>query len=90
MKYCNADNIFPKHLLKEIQTYFHGGLVYIPSQSAERKKWGEHSGSRQALMERNRQIKHQFSAGVSIDELANSFYLAPNSIKKIVYTRDHE
>lgn len=29
MKYVNADTVFPKELLQEIQKYINGGLVYV-------------------------------------------------------------
>lgn len=32
MLYKNADKVFPKHLVEELQTYFDGGYIYIPSK----------------------------------------------------------
>lgn len=46
MKYINADIILPEELLKEVQKYVQGGMVYIPKPEGLRKKWGENSGSR--------------------------------------------
>lgn len=34
MKYVNADVILPEVLLKEIQKYIHGGMLYIRSLKA--------------------------------------------------------
>jgi DNA-binding NarL/FixJ family response regulator len=87
MRYRNADEIFPKELLAQIQTYFDGGLVYIPKLDKVRKKWGEKSGSRQFLIRRNQEIQRLFSNGEPIEYLAERFYLSPSSIKKIVYTK---
>jgi len=49
MKYVNADHIFPEALLKEIQKYVHGEMVYVPKPKGLRKKWGEDSGIRNDL-----------------------------------------
>ncbi len=35
MKYVNAAEILPEKLLKEIQTYMDGGVLYIPKSSAK-------------------------------------------------------
>jgi len=41
MKYVNANHIFPEELLKEIQKYIHGHMVYVPTPEKSHKKWGE-------------------------------------------------
>lgn len=87
MKYVNADLIFPEELLKEIQKYVHGGLVYIPKPEESRKKWGENSGGRRYLNLRNHEIRQKFSAGMTIDQLSGQFCLSFDSIKKIVYVK---
>ncbi|WP_200893524.1 hypothetical protein [Paenibacillus terrae] len=46
MKYVNAVIIFPEELLREIQKYVHGEMVYVPTPRGLRKKWGENTGSR--------------------------------------------
>ena len=89
MKYENAKDIFPEQLLKEIQTYASGKLVYIPIAEPKRS-WGESSGYKQYLSERNHTIRQQFANGMTIDRLADTFYLSPDSIKRIVYTRKEE
>lgn len=40
MKYRNASDIFPDKLLKEIQKYSAGELIYIPEHESE-KRWSE-------------------------------------------------
>ena len=56
MKYRNATDIFPDELLREIQKYSAGELIYIP-QDRERKQWGSNSGARSYYTERNAQIR---------------------------------
>jgi Mor family transcriptional regulator len=87
MKYVNADIIFPEELLKEIQKYVQGGMVYVPKPEGLRKKWGENSGSRKYLHQRNNEIRQKFSVGVSMDQLSDQFFLSYDSIKKIVYSK---
>ena len=80
MKYENGKDIFPERLLKQIQKYVSGKLVYIPANEKKRI-WGESSGYKQYLMERNRDIKMKFNEGVGIEQLADEFYLSVESIK---------
>ena len=69
MKYENGKDIFPEHLLKQIQKYASGKLVYIPAGES-RRAWGETSGYKQYLLERNRSIRLKFSQGATIEQLA--------------------
>ena len=85
MKYVNADEVIPPELLKEVQRYIEGYMIYIPNREGVRKRWGENSGYRSQLQTRNREIRERFGAGESIDRLAEGFYLSCESIKKIVY-----
>lgn len=86
MKYENGRDIFPERLLKQIQKYVSGKLVYIPS-SDKKRAWGETSGYKQYLIERNRDIKSKFNAGASVEQLADEYYLSCESIKKIIYSK---
>ncbi|MFC7680401.1 CD3324 family protein [Paenibacillus sp. GCM10028914] len=88
MKYRNADEIFPAELLREIQKYVQGGVVYVPRPEGSRKKWGENTGARAYLNHRNEEIRHQFSGGVTMDQLSEQFCLSFESIKKIVYSKN--
>ncbi|MCM3634847.1 CD3324 family protein [Paenibacillus camelliae] len=87
MKYINADTILPSDLLKEVQKYIQGGMVYIPTPESSRKGWGENSGGRTYLNLRNDEIRRKFSEGLTIDQLSEQFFLSCESIKKIVYSR---
>ncbi|WJH27134.1 CD3324 family protein [Paenibacillus sp. CC-CFT742] len=87
MNYINADAILPEELLKEIQRHIPGGLVYIPKPKEAHQKWGEKSGSRAVVRERNDQIRRLFAAGVTVQELTERFFLSIDSIKKIVYSK---
>ncbi|MBD8499692.1 CD3324 family protein [Paenibacillus arenosi] len=87
MKYTSAEAVLPEHLLKEVQKYVQGRMLYVPNSEGTRKKWGEKSGNRAYLDLRNSQIRHQFEAGLSIDQLSERYSLSYDSIKKIVYSK---
>ncbi|MCH5197349.1 MAG: ParB N-terminal domain-containing protein [Oscillospiraceae bacterium] len=89
MKYENGKDIFPDNLLRQIQKYVSGRLIYIPARD-EKRSWGETSGYKQYLSERNREIKEKFVAGAAIDDLAEKYFLAPETIKKILYSKKEE
>lgn len=76
-------------MLKQIQKYVSGKAVYIPATDTK-KSWGESSGYKQYLIERNQNIKQKFNAGAGIEQLADEFYLSCESIKKIVYSKKEE
>jgi len=84
MKYINAAEILPKELLKEIQTYIDGDVLYIPKTSTK-KEWGSVSGSREFYQKRNKEIQFLFENGYSIDALSKQYGLAHSTLKKIIY-----
>lgn len=84
MKYRNASEILPDKLLREIQKYTSGEAIYIP-QITERQKWGEGSGARRYYEERNQKICEKYEDGMPIEELAATFNLSVETIRKILY-----
>lgn len=89
MKYINGSDVFPERLLKQIQKYVSGKLVYIPS-GKKKRAWGETSGYKQYLFERNSEIKNKFNANSGIEELSEEYFLSCETIKKIVYSKKEE
>lgn len=59
MKYINAAEILPKQLLKELQTYIDGSVLYVPKVSIK-KEWGATSGAHTFYQKRNREIQNGF------------------------------
>ena len=84
MKYINAAEILPEKLLREIQTYIDGDVLYIPKISAK-KVWGSVSGSREFYQKRNKEIQFLFKNGYSIECLSQRYGLAHSTLKKIIY-----
>ena len=86
MKYKNAAEILPPVLLREIQYYIEGELLYIP-KSESKLEWGAVSGSKKFYSERNSQIRELFRSGKTVEELAEKFGLSSSTIKKILYQK---
>ena len=85
MKYRNAADLFPGHLLEEMQKYASGELVYIPKKE-ERNEWGAHTGARAYYSARNEEIRWKYHHDkMKISELANEYSLSAESIKRILY-----
>lgn len=84
MNYKKGAEVLPARLLKEIQEYVEGSLVYIPKKS-NKAGWGYVSGARQSIDKRNNKISYLFEQGMSIEALADKFHLSDDTIKKIVY-----
>lgn len=86
MKHYNAKDLLPEALLHELQLYVQGGYVYVPV-NGERKPWGEVSGARRELAERDREIVCRYRAGESPDALAERYHLSVYAIRKIIYRK---
>lgn len=84
MKYTNAAEILPEHLLRQIQTYIDGDVLYIPKVSGK-SGWGAVNGSRLFYRERNEEIHRLYKEGCSMEMLAEKYHLAYNTIRKIIY-----
>lgn len=89
MAYLNGKDVFPEQLLRQIQRYVSGKLVYIPACD-ERRGWGETSGYKRYLRERNAEICREFAEGADIEALAEKYGLSWESVRKIVYTKKGE
>lgn len=87
MKYVNAKAILPDALLKELQDYIQGGYIYVPASRKQRKRWGELSGYRIELHQRNCKILQEYSNGFTIEYLANKYCLSVYTIRKIIYLK---
>ena len=87
MKYLNATSVLPDTLVKELQNYVQGGYIYIPIEQEQQKRWGEVSGYRQELRQRNRQIKEDYHNGVSMECLSEKYCLSLYAVRKIIYQK---
>ena len=81
MGYRNAKAVLPPQLLEELQRYAEGECLYIPCRA---KRPGE--AFETPLAQRNAQIHQLYRSGVSVQELAQRFFLSSQAIYKILST----
>lgn len=84
VNYKNGKDVLPPRLLKELQNYIQGELLYIPKPDRSRALWGELSGTRTSMAKRNEEIFRLYRTGHSVSDLAERFFLSDESIRKIV------
>jgi Mor family transcriptional regulator len=85
LKYRNASEILPDDLLKELQKYAPGEILYVPADKS-RKQWGAQSGARQFYAQRNEEIRYKYRhQGVTINALAEEYGLSDETIRKVLY-----
>lgn len=87
MKYINATAILPDVLVEELQKYVQAGYVYVPAKDEQHKSWGELSGYREELTKRNEVILAEYRNGISMEELADRYFLSIYAIRKIIYQK---
>ena len=90
MGYKNGKDILPAKLLKELQKYIQGELIYIPKKDNDRAGWGENNGTRTLLFERNVEIYTMYRDGLTVNELTDRYNLSEDSIRKIISKTNKE
>ncbi len=84
LKYIKANNVLPQNIIKAIQEYVDGEFVYIPRKNDNQKAWGEKSGTKDMLKNRDIEIFQKNNEGMSIRKLAQMYYLSEQSIRRII------
>ena len=82
MKYKNASDVLPEELVKAIQEYIQGEVIYIPK--ADRKAYRNDTEYKVELSKRNTRIFRMHLEGMSNFQLARNFSLAESSIRRIL------
>ena len=85
MSYVNAEEVLPEDLIREIQKYVDGKVLYIPRKSENSVSWGEKNGARDRLAKRNKEIVSRFYSGESIAELGKMYFLSEKRIQGIIH-----
>ena len=84
MKYIKGNNVLPEEMIKAIQEYVDGEFVYIPRKNDNQKAWGEKSGTRDMLKNRDTEIFQKHNEGMPVRKLAQMYYLSEQSIRRII------
>ncbi|TCT16203.1 Mor transcription activator family protein [Natranaerovirga pectinivora] len=90
MSYKKASDILPKELIDIIQKYVDGEYIYIPRKEDNRKSWGDKTRSKNEVYERNLTIYSKYKSGISVKKLAETYYLSPNWIHRIISKLNRE
>ena len=85
MSYVNADEILPEDLVREIQRYIDGSVLYIPRKDENFLSWGEKNGTKDRLAKRNREIVNRYYSGVTAAELGVMYFLSEKRIQGIIH-----
>ena len=88
MKYVNAKDVLPPEILREVQKYSGGALIYVPKQDADRIGWGQQNGAKAHVAGRNRNILDAYRNGESVFQLMTRYCLSEASIRKIIYKKE--
>ena len=84
MGYIKAVDVLPPEMVKMLQEYIDGEVIYIPKKKGTRQAWGNRTATKTELAERNQKIYAEFLQGASISVLANKYFLVEKSIQRIV------
>jgi Mor family transcriptional regulator len=84
VSYKKAIEILPEHLLKELQKYIDGELIYIPKIEENKMAWGENSETKEKNLQRNDEIYQSYLEGSSTRELADLYFLSQKTVQKII------
>lgn len=87
MPYLKGEESLPPELLREVQKYVQGAVLYIPRPSESRLGWGRRNGTREALDLRDQAIRAARARGSTLEELAEEYGLSTDAIRKILYRR---
>lgn len=84
MGYKNAIFVLPDNLIIAIQQHIDGEYLYIPRNTENKKAWGELKDSKQIYAQRNAIIFEEYKCGMTVEELANKYFLSPKTVYKIL------
>ncbi len=84
MDYINGKDVLPEELLRELQRYVQGKLIYIPKRKNNRAQWGKLNGTKEMFKARNHKIYNLYLKGKSIEKLMEKYSLSEESIRKII------
>ena len=84
MSYIKTEDILPEELIRQIQEYVDGVYIYIPRKPGTRHIWGQETGYRSELKERNEQIRNDYTTGMRVPALSRKYHLSEKSIRRIL------
>ena len=89
MGYIRAEEILPVEIIELIQEYVDGANIYIPRKQEHRQEWGAKTAYKCELQNRNQMIYKAFLDGMTVNELAETYYLSEKSIQRIIRQQNY-
>lgn len=87
MSYIKAEDILPRELIEQIQTYVDGTYLYIPRKPGFRRAWGQDTAYKTELRQRNQRIRLDYQKGITVPRLSEQYHLSEKSIRRILQTK---
>lgn len=84
MSYIKAEEVLPQNIIQIIQQYIDGENIYIPKKDSSRVGWGEKTGTKNELYQRNVLIYRDYLNGSEVSDLAKRYFLSDKSIWRII------
>ena len=86
-EYRNANEILPAGWWKNCRNTCRQVISIFLQKTEQHKSWGELSGYRKELEDRNKKIVSDYRQGVPVEELAELYHLSVYAIRKIIYQK---
>lgn len=91
MSYIKAEEVLPQNIIHIIQQYIDGENIYIPKKDCNRVGWGEKTGTKNELYQRNVLIYQDYLNGIKVSAIAERYFLSDKSIWRIIrYMKKNE
>ena len=84
MSYIKAESVLPQNIIEIIQQYIDGENIYIPKKTCSRAGWGEKSGTKKELDQRDVLIYRDYLNGERVQVIAERNFLSEKSIWRII------
>ncbi len=84
MNYISAKDVLPMEIIKQIQCYVDGQIIYIPKAEPEKRGRKADTLAKRELSIRNANICMDYISGLSIKQLSQKYFLVEKSIQRII------
>lgn len=84
MNYIRAKDVLPMEMIRQIQCYVEGQMIYIPKSEPEKKGRRADTLAKRELSIRNANIYMEYISGSSIKQLSQKYFLVEKSIQRII------
>ena len=83
MNYISAKDVLPMEIIKQIQYYVDGQIIYIPKSEPRKKGRKVDTLAKRELSIRNTNIYMEYISGISIKQLSQKYFLVEKVFKEL-------